>query len=179
MTDAEREAAFRQYVVPEMDVMLRVARSITGNQVDAEDVVQDALLRAYRAMDKFDGRYPRAWLLTILRNAQVNRVRRRRPELMRDPDDTLSRVAATDSDGTSPETQVVEATFDSEVETAFNGLPDKFREVIQLVDLDGLAYQEAADMLEIPVGTVMSRLHRARKRIRDHLTKTGTHVPGA
>ncbi|MCP3910144.1 MAG: sigma-70 family RNA polymerase sigma factor [Actinomycetia bacterium] len=177
MSDAERKAAFREYVVPEMDLMLRVARSITGNQADAEDVVQDTLLRAYRAIDRFDGRYPRAWLLTILRNAQVNRVRRRRPELLRDPDETFLRVAAKDSDGASPETRVVEQTFDSEVETAFNSLPDKFREVVQLVDLDGLAYQEAADMLEIPVGTVMSRLHRARKRIREHLTKTGTHTP--
>ena len=149
--------------------MLRVATSITRDPVDAEDLVQETVIRAYRAIERFDGRHPRAWLLTIMRNAQMNRVRRRRPELMRDPDATMARMADTGVGGESAEAVVVDRTFDAIVERAFRSLPVKFRMVVELVDLDGLAYQVAADVLDIPVGTVMSRLHRARNRIRDQL----------
>ncbi|MEQ8716088.1 MAG: sigma-70 family RNA polymerase sigma factor [Acidimicrobiales bacterium] len=164
--------AFEAHVLPELDVLYRVARSITRNPTDAEDLVQDTLLRAYRAIDRFDGRYPRAWLLTIMRNAQINRVRRRRPELMRDPDTTLERLADEDAEALDVEALVVEATFDATVAAALDDLPEKFRAVVELVDMEGLAYQEAADRLGIPVGTVMSRLHRARRRMRDALDES-------
>ena len=82
---AAADAAFARYVTPELDVLYRVALSITRKPADAEDLVQDTLLRAYRSIERFDGRYPRAWLLTIMRNAQINRVRRKRPELLREP----------------------------------------------------------------------------------------------
>ena len=163
------DTAFRTFVLPEMDVLLRVATSITRDPVDAEDLVQETVLRAYRAIERFDGRHPRAWLLTIMRNAQINRVRRKRPELMRDPDATMAQMADAGEGGESAESLVVGATFDAVVERAYRALPDKFRVVVELVDLNGLAYKEAADVLDIPVGTVMSRLHRARNRIRDRL----------
>ncbi len=159
--------------------MYRVAMSLTRNSADAEDLVQDTLLRAYRAIDRFDGRYPRAWLLTILRNAQVNRVRRKRPELLRDPDTTMERVADTSEGGRTAEELVVDMGFDAEVESAFADLSDKFKEVITLVDIDGLSYQEAADRIGVPVGTVMSRLHRARKRIKKRLEAAGIGPKGA
>ncbi|MGI9606123.1 MAG: RNA polymerase sigma factor [Acidimicrobiales bacterium] len=165
----EQDARFDQYVVPELDVLYRVANSITRNPTDAEDLVQDTLLRAYRAIERFDGRYPRAWLLTIMRNAQVNRVRRKRPELMKDPDETLSRVADDSPDGVDAETQVLDGEFSAPIENALASLPHKFLRVVELVDLHQLTYQEAADALGIPVGTVMSRLHRARRNIRKHL----------
>lgn len=168
-----RKARFDEYVLPEVDIMYRVAMSLTRNPPDAEDLVQDTMLRAYRAIDRFDGRYPRAWLLTILRNAQVNRVRRKRPELMRDPDATMATVADTSDGGRSAEEIVVEPVFDAEVENAYRALPEKFRQVVELVDLQARSYQEAADQIGIPVGTVMSRLHRARKRIRTHLETAG------
>ena len=80
MSDAATDdTAFERYVLPEIEVLLRVANSLTRNHAEAEDLVQDTLLRAYRAIDGFDGRYPRAWLLTILRNTHINRNRRRRP----------------------------------------------------------------------------------------------------
>ena len=172
----EQRAAFERYVMPEIDVLYRVARSITRNPTDAEDLVQDTLLRAYRAVGRFDGRYPRAWLLTIMRNAQVNRVRRKRPELLRDPDATMERVADESATGLGPEELVVESEFDATVEEAFGKLSDKFREVVELVDIQGLSYQETADLLGIPVGTVMSRLHRARARMRKHLESSGNYV---
>ena len=173
MSSLGAEAAFSSYVLPEVEVLYRVARSITRNRADAEDLVQDTMLRAFRAIDRFDGRHPRAWLLTILRNAAVNRTRRRRPGLLGDPDEVADRAAAMADAGLGPEDVVVERGFDAAVERAYLALPDAFREVVDLVDLAGLSYQEAAAVLEIPPGTVMSRLHRGRRRIRDSLARAG------
>ncbi len=172
------KAAFDRYVVPEIEILYRVARSITRNPTDAEDLVQDTMLRAYRAVGRFDGRHPRAWLLTIMRNAQINRVRRKRPELLRDPDAAMERLADADSDDLGPEALVVESEYDAGVQEAVDALPDKFRSVVELVDIQGLAYAEAAEILGVPTGTVMSRLHRARTRIRRHLETTGAFVNG-
>jgi RNA polymerase sigma-70 factor, ECF subfamily len=163
--------AFERYVLPEIELMLRVATSLTRDPVEAEDLVQDTLVRAYRAIDRFDGRYPRAWLLTILRNTHINRNRKRRPELLDDPDRTNDRGL----EAASPERvdDFVDNSFDAEIVHALDSLDAPFRSVIELVDIDGLTYAEAAEVLEVPVGTVMSRLHRARGRIRDRLARTG------
>lgn len=168
-------AAFDRYVVPEMEVLLRVARSLTGRGADAEDLVQDTLLRAYNSIDRFDGRHPRAWLLTILRNTHINRNRRRRPVLLDDQDATLERLAATagTTDGETPEGLVVGAEFDAVISDALNSLPERYRQVVTLVDVEGLNYAEAAEALAVPVGTVMSRLHRARSRMRQRLAAAG------
>ena len=176
-TDLTQQEAFDRYVVPEIEVLYRVARSITRNPTDAEDLVQDTMLRAYKAILRFDGRHPRAWLLTIMRNAQINRVRRKRPELLRDPDTAMERLADEDSGDVGPE-GIVDATFDAAVDNAVGALPDKFRAVVDLVDIQGLSYQEAADALGVPTGTIMSRLHRARTRIRKHLEQSGAFVNG-
>jgi RNA polymerase sigma-70 factor (ECF subfamily) len=162
---------FNRLVLPEVDVMWRVALSLTRSRVDAEDLVQESLLRAYRAIDSFDGRYPRAWLLTILRNTERNRHRRRRPELLSDPEIAEERGPATEADAV--ERRAEDREFDQAVTDALEELPANFRRVVELVDIDGLTYQEAADVLEVPLGTVMSRLHRARRRIRDLLVPAG------
>lgn len=162
---------FRRLVLPEVDVMWRVALSLTRHRADAEDLVQESLLRAYKAIDTFDGRYPRAWLLTILRNTERNRHRRRRPELLSDPDIAEERGPRTDAD--EVERRAEDHEFDEAVTAALERLPDNFRRVVELVDVDGLSYQEAADVLDVPLGTVMSRLHRARRRIRDLLVPAG------
>jgi RNA polymerase sigma-70 factor (ECF subfamily) len=164
--------AFNRHVVPELELLYRTARSLTRNPTEAEDLVQDTLLRAFRAIDRFDGRYPRAWLLTILRNTHINRIRKKKPDLLHDPDATFER--STDfADFDDPERALVDATFDAVVATALAELSDDFREVIELVDLQGLPYQQAADRIGVPVGTVMSRLHRARRRIRDAIGDQG------
>lgn len=177
-TAVTQQEAFDRYVVPEIEVLYRVARSITRNPTDAEDLVQDTMVRAYNAILRFDGRHPRAWLLTIMRNAQINRVRRRRPGLLQDPDATMAQLADEDSGELGPEGLVVEPVFDAAVEKALATLPDKFRAVVELVDIQGLSYQEAADALGVPTGTIMSRLHRARRRIRTHLESSGAFVNG-
>jgi RNA polymerase sigma-70 factor, ECF subfamily len=168
---AKDDTAFEQYVLPEIEVLLRVAHSLTRNHTEAEDLVQDTLLRAYRGIDGFDGRHPRAWLLTILRNTHINRHRRRRPELLRDPDSAYDRLAAAASTDRADAT--VDDEFDVEIVRALDALDAPFRRVVELVDIDGLSYAEAAEVLDVPVGTVMSRLHRARSRIRDRLDHAG------
>ena len=167
------KAAFQQHVVPEIDVLYRVALSITRSHADAEDLVQDTLLRAYRAIASFDGRHPRAWLLTIMRNAQINRVRRRRPDLLGDPDEVTRHAAVTADEAAQPEEALMAGILDQHLGAALEALPRKSRQVVELVDVNELSYQEAADVLAIPVGTVMSRLSRARRRLRSHLTRGG------
>ena len=170
----QRDDAFVRFVLPEVEVLLRVARTLTPRAADAEDLVQDTLLRAFRGIDGFDGAHPRAWLLTIMRNAEINRTRRRRPELFDDPARALDRLAAQEGLGAdTPEALVVGETFDAVVSDALSALPDRFREVVSLVDVDGLSYAETGELLGVPVGTVMSRLHRARARMRHRLVAAG------
>jgi RNA polymerase sigma-70 factor (ECF subfamily) len=165
--------AFRRYVVPELPVLLRVARRLTGNPTDAEDLVQETLVRAYRAVDRFDGRHPRAWLLTIQRNTWRNMNRKSRPRLVDTGDDMLA-VPAAGADGRSgAEEHVVDRMMDAELVAGLRNLSDSHRAIVTLIDIDGLTYQEAADVLGIPRGTVMSRLHRARTRLRTRLEQRG------
>jgi RNA polymerase sigma-70 factor (ECF subfamily) len=169
---ATADDAFQYWVLPEIELMLRVANSLTGDPGEAEDLVQDALIRAYRAIEGFDGQHPRAWLLTIVRNTHLNRVRKRRPELLDDPDDDLDRLSRPGT--ASPvEEDIVGGTLDAVIDTALRELPEKHREVLELVDMDGLNYREAAQVLGVPVGTVMSRLHRARKSMKRRLERAG------
>lgn len=163
---AERGAKFAEHVQPHIPLLLATAHTLTRNAAEAEDLVQDTLLRAYRAIDRFDGAYPKAWLLTILRNTNINRAQKKKPFLFDDPDDPSREVV----DEITPEDLIVEPVFEAAVQTALDDLPDAFRSVIELVDVHGLSYAEAADMLGVPVGTVMSRLHRGRRRIRTRLS---------
>ncbi|MBW3606515.1 MAG: sigma-70 family RNA polymerase sigma factor [Actinobacteria bacterium] len=167
-----RHRAFREHVVPELDVLLRVALRLTRNRQDAEDLVQDTVLRAYRALDRFDGAYPRAWLLTIMRNANRNRVRKRWPELLADEDRALAMLPARGADGREgPAESVAEAVPDTALVDALGRLSPAHRAVVAMIDIDGLSYHEAAEVLGVPVGTVTSRLHRARRKLRSRLQR--------
>lgn len=169
----ERHAAFELHIMPQLDVLYRVALTLTGQPADAEDLVQDTLVRAYRALDRFDGAYPRAWLLTILRNTHVNRNRRRRPMLLPDGETATATLEVKAPAVPSSEELVIGEQFHAVVVDAVRALPQTHRAVLALVDIDGLSYQEAADALGIPRGTVMSRLHRARRRVRARLDAAG------
>lgn len=168
--DPERAHAFTRFVEPEIAVMLRVATSLTGSAVDAEDLVQESLLRAFRGLDRFDGAHPRAWLLTIVRHTHLNMTRRTRPGTIGDWDlvrDARPAFGATTQP--SAEDSVVDTTLDAALARAVAELDPKFRAVLLLVDVHDLTYAEAAATLAIPVGTVMSRLSRARDRVRRRL----------
>jgi RNA polymerase sigma-70 factor (ECF subfamily) len=168
--DVARRQSVREFVEPEVEVLLRVARAMSASDADAEDLVQETLLRAYRGLHRFDGRHPRAWLLTILRNTNVNLHRRRRPILI-DDDEWLraSRPAFGRTQSPSAEDCAVDLELDAELDAAVSSLSREFRSALLLVDVHDLSYAEAAAVLGVPVGTVMSRLSRARDRVRRHL----------
>lgn len=170
---AGNDDAFRRFVVPELDVLLRVARRLTGEPGQAEDLVQETLIRAYRAIERFDERHPRAWLLTIMRNNHLNMLRRRRPRIADYSEERLLSAPARGADGRGgAEEHVVDATFEAAVAAALQQLPPKMRAVVALVDIDGLSYREVATTLGVPEGTVMS-VHRARARLRSQLEEAG------
>lgn len=173
--DVARRRAFRDVVEPEIEVMLRVARSITGNAADAEDVVQESLVRAFGAIDRFDGRHPRAWLLTIVRNTNANMHRRRRPVAIDDWELIhASRPAFGTNESPAAEDVFVSGELNGALREAVAELDPKFRSVLLLADVHDLSYAETAAALGIPVGTVMSRLSRARQRVRKALGPTFT-----
>ncbi len=169
--DAERRRRYAELVLPELPVLLRVAATLTSQPADAEDVVQDTLLRAWRALDTFDGRHPRAWLLTVLRHAEINRHRRQRPQLLTDPDKPAGRHLAVAAP--SAEQVVLDRAFGAVVEAALLDLPPQMRTAVLLVDVDELSYAEASALLGVPEGTLTSRLHRGRKRIHRRVQAAG------
>lgn len=148
------------------------ALRMTRNRADAEDLVQEAYLRGFRSFHTFtDGTNLRAWLFRILTNAYINsyRAKQRRPdetELGEVEDLYLYRRLGsfeTAAAAMSAEEQFLDLFTDDEVKAALEGLPENFRLPVLLADVDGFAYKEIAEMLDIPIGTVMSRLHRGRK----------------
>ncbi|WP_219420391.1 RNA polymerase sigma factor, partial [Pseudonocardia nigra] len=143
----------------------------TGQLADAEDLVQDTLIRAYRAVHRFDGAHPRAWLMTILRNTAANNHRRWQPALLDDPE-SPSRTPPEQPGRIRPRRSSWTASSMMQCR-ALHDLTARQRAVVALVDVDGLSYAEAATRLAIPEGTVMSRLHAARARMRRTLGRTG------
>ena len=171
--DDARARAFREQVEPQTEVMLRVALCLTRNRADAEDLVQESLVRAFRGIDRFDGRHPRAWLLTIVRHTHLNLVRRKRPAPVGDWEVLRAhRPAFGAAHQGSAEQTHLDATLSEELAAALAGLDERFRETVVLVDVHDLSYAEAAAVLGVPVGTVMSRLSRGRNRLRAALGPT-------
>jgi len=175
-SNAEQEArslAFREIVEPELPVLLRAARGLTKSNADAEDLVQETLIRAFKAILQFDGAHPRAWLLTILRNTNVNMNRRKRPVLLDEWNLWEDATPAFGNDrGASAEETAIGKSLSAEIQNGIRDLDPRFREVLFIIDIQGLNYSECSALLGVPLGTVMSRLSRARKRLREHLIRT-------
>lgn len=166
-------------VVPDLVPRLfAAAMTLTRDPHEAEDLVQETLLRAYRAWHTFDGQHPKAWLLTILRNEHIDRLRKRQPSLLRQGTDVVELSDALGIVSESAETSLLSIETERLILELVVTLPDQQRAVLELVDVHGHTYQEAADSLGVPVGTVMSRLHRARRTIRHRLISAGVVLGG-
>ncbi len=153
---------FDDEVLPHLDLLYRVALRLTGDPAAAEDLVQDAVLKALRGWQGFrTGSNIRAWLVTILRNEYINgwRRTRRAPQQV----DVEQVAEPADPHDPDPEGRFFAELIDDEVTAALAALPDEFREVVVLSDLEELPYAEVAEVLDIPIGTVKSRLFRGRR----------------
>jgi RNA polymerase sigma-70 factor (ECF subfamily) len=183
-TDARDRIRFEEDALALADQVYRVARHLANTREDAEELVQETYARAFRSWRSFTpGTNLRAWLLRILTNLNIDRGRR----LQRTPDiqpleendyflyNRLEESAG--PDGNSQEERVIERLSQDDIVTALSAVPHDFRDVVVLVDIGDFSYQDAANILDIPVGTVMSRLHRGRRILKRELAETAVGGP--
>ena len=162
---------FTNVVLPHLDDAYALARWVMGNRADAEDVVQEACVRALRGISGYSGGNGRAWTLAIVRNTAYDWLRKNRPAAVvlvedleaaerQSPRDHVAAPAPDD-----PETALIARADEARLQAAISGLPTVFRETLVLRDVQGLGYREIAEITGVPIGTVMSRLARARDRL--------------
>jgi RNA polymerase sigma-70 factor, ECF subfamily len=172
------QATFAEQTMPFMDSLYSAALRMTRNPADAEDLVQETYLRAYRGFGGFqEGTNLKAWLYRILTNTFINtyRAKKRRPDEteMEEVEDLYlyRRLGGLEAAamGRSAEDELMDWFTDAEVKEAIESLPEAFRLAVLLADVEGFSYREIADILDIPIGTVMSRLHRGRKSLQRRL----------
>lgn len=174
---AEDKKRFYDEAIPLLDSLYAGALRMTRNPADAEDLVQETMLRAYRAFDRFEaGTNLKAWLFRILTNAYINvyRKKQREPQKISSDEiedfDLYQELKNHDPRYTrSPETIVLDSIVDSDIVEALDDLPEQFRLAVVLSDVEDFTYAEMAEIMEVPLGTVMSRLHRGRKALQKRL----------
>lgn len=162
-----KRRAFEEEALPHLDTVYRVALRLSGNEAQAEDLTQETMFKAYRAWHQYErGTNVRAWLLTILRHTFINEYRKaQRAGTTVDVGEVESFTVFEQVQETDPEGRFFEQLVDDDVIRAINDLPDEFRETLILSDVEGLPYAEIARVTEVPVGTVKSRLFRARQAL--------------
>ncbi|MFN2613922.1 MAG: sigma-70 family RNA polymerase sigma factor [Actinomycetota bacterium] len=155
--------------MPYLNQLYGAALRLTRNPADAEDLLQQTFMRAFAAYDQFEsGTNLKAWLYKILTNAFISSYRKKQREpqtVSADENEDFSLFDTLVDSNLTPETELLENIPDEEVKAALESLPEQFRTAVLLADIEGFSYQEIADIMDVPIGTVMSRLHRGRKAL--------------
>jgi RNA polymerase sigma-70 factor (ECF subfamily) len=171
--DPGRRREFERDALASLDALYRAALRLSRDRADAEDLVQDTYLKAFRAADRFEpGTNLRAWLFTILHNTARNRFRDRARDTVAVNSELVERAAEVPAPGggaETPETLLLRDTLAPELQAAIDALPDAFREAVWLRDVEEFSYAEIAAMLDVPIGTVMSRISRGRHLLFERL----------
>ena len=174
-----RMTAFEREALASLDSLYRTALRLGRDRADAEDLVQDTYLKAFRSSDQFEpGTNLRAWLFTILHNTAKNRFRDRARDTVSIDSDVVDQAADRPVPGSfsrapeTPESLLLRDTLTPDLQAAVDALPAAFREAVWLRDVEEFSYSEIAAMLEVPIGTVMSRISRGRRMLFDHLQAT-------
>jgi RNA polymerase sigma-70 factor (ECF subfamily) len=167
MAAAPALAVFERTMLPHLDAAYNLARWLTRNEDDAQDVVQEAYLRAFRFFDGFRGGDGRAWLLAIVRNTAWTWLRRERALTQVSFDEE---VHGSGGEAATVEGKLVEGAKFAQLQACLDLLPAEFREVVVMREMEEMPYRDIAEAASVPIGTVMSRLSRARQRLQDCLT---------
>ncbi len=184
LIDVKRQEMFKKQMMPYTDMLFNYAMYLSGNREQAADLLQDTYLKAFRFFDKFEaGTNAKAWLYRIMKNTFINEYRRvhRQPDMVEfDEQITPYQMSTSGKDMPDLRDMMESRMFDDEMAGAIAALPDKFKSVVMLRDLEDMPYEEIAQLLNIPIGTVRSRLHRARSilfsRLKDYASARGYAV---
>lgn len=174
MQEVQKQEDFQEEIIPHLDAMYNFALRLTSDPNDAEDLVQDTIVKAYRFFSSYEkGTNAKAWLFRILKNSYINNYRKKSKQPSQVDYDEVSSfyetIRADRTDTSDLEDRMFRELIDDDISNALEQLPEDFRTVVLLCDVEGFTYEEIANMLDVPIGTIRSRLHRGRNLLKAEL----------
>jgi|SRR5690625_224348 len=174
--EVRKQEEFNEEIIPHLDALYNFALRLTADPNDAEDLVQDTIVKAYRFFTSYEkGTNAKAWLFRILKNSYINNYRKRSKKPQQVDYDEVSTfyesVRAEHTDTSDLEDRLYRNLMDDDITGALEALPEDFRTVVLLCDVEGFTYEEIANMLDVPIGTIRSRLHRGRNLLKAQLVE--------
>ena len=174
--EVQKQEDFQEEIIPHLDAMYNFALRLTSDPNDAEDLVQDTIVKAFRFFSSYEkGTNAKAWLFRILKNSYINKYRKQSKQPSQVDYDEVSSfyetIRADRTDTSDLEDRMFRELIDDDISNALEELPEDFRTVVLLCDVEGFTYEEIANMLDVPIGTIRSRLHRGRNLLKAQLVE--------